>query len=177
MERPSGRRPQDGMADPGTGTPAEFRGPHSWVEGSKIGVLTDNPESYSAIFVNSVNSDTTPAGRRMDPAQTRAIGPPDCYRNGEQAGQHIANPRRESELARHEIARPTAPTQASPRPFRRTVPAMSLSRSDERAPTNRAAPRPATRCHRAWSIRNPHAAAWWETQSASPGRLAPIHAA
>src|SRR5207248_3509007 len=49
----------NGMADPGTGTPPNF-GPYSWVEGSKIGVLTDNPESFSAIFVNSVNSDTTP---------------------------------------------------------------------------------------------------------------------
>ena len=48
----------NGMADPGTGTPPNF-GPYSWVEGSKIGVLTDNPESYAAIFVNSVNSDTT----------------------------------------------------------------------------------------------------------------------
>jgi hypothetical protein len=44
---------------PGHRYTAEFRGPHSWVEGSKIGVLTDNPESYAAIFVNSVNSDTT----------------------------------------------------------------------------------------------------------------------
>jgi hypothetical protein len=43
----------------GTGTPPNF-GPYSWVEGSKIGVLTDNPESYAAIFVNSINPDTTP---------------------------------------------------------------------------------------------------------------------
>ena len=43
----------------GTGTPPNF-GPYSWVEGSKIGVLTDNPESYPVIFVNSVNPDTTP---------------------------------------------------------------------------------------------------------------------
>src|SRR5690242_11891377 len=43
----------------GTGTPPNF-GPYSWIEGSKIGVLTDNPEAYPAIFVNSVNPDTTP---------------------------------------------------------------------------------------------------------------------
>src|SRR6476646_11236556 len=49
----------EGIADPGTGTPPNF-GPYSWVEGSKIGVLTDNPESYPVIFVNSVNPDTTP---------------------------------------------------------------------------------------------------------------------
>jgi hypothetical protein len=46
-------------ASSGTGTPPNF-GPYPWVEGSKIGVLTDNPESYPAIFVNSVTPETTP---------------------------------------------------------------------------------------------------------------------
>ena len=44
----------------GTGTPPNF-GPYSWAEGSTIGVLTDNPEAYTAIFVNSVTPETTPA--------------------------------------------------------------------------------------------------------------------
>src|SRR5438874_4546350 len=40
----------DGMADPGTGTPAEFRGRHSWAEVRGIGGPTDNQESYAAVL-------------------------------------------------------------------------------------------------------------------------------
>ena len=65
----------NGMADPGTGTPPNF-GPYSWVEGSKIGVLTDNPESYSAIFVNSANSDTTPPAGEWIPLKLTQFGIP-----------------------------------------------------------------------------------------------------
>jgi hypothetical protein len=64
-----------GMADPGTGTPPNF-GPYSWVEGSKIGVLTDNPESYPAIFVNSVNPDTTPPAGEWIPLKLAQFGIP-----------------------------------------------------------------------------------------------------
>ena len=59
----------------GTGTPPNF-GPYSWVEGSKIGVLTDNPESYAAIFVNSVNPDTTPPAGEWIPLKLAQFGIP-----------------------------------------------------------------------------------------------------
>lgn len=59
----------------GTGTPPNF-GPYSWVEGSKIGVLTDNPEAYPAIFVNSVNPETTPPAGEWISLQVAQFGIP-----------------------------------------------------------------------------------------------------
>jgi len=67
--------PGDGMADPGTGTPPSF-GPYAWVEGSKIGVLTDSPESYSAIFVNSGKPETTPPAGEWIPLKVAQFGIP-----------------------------------------------------------------------------------------------------
>jgi len=59
----------------GPGTPPSF-GPYSWVEGSKIGVLTDNPESYPAIFVNSTKAETTPPAGEWIPLKVTQFGIP-----------------------------------------------------------------------------------------------------
>ena len=59
----------------GPGTPPSF-GPYSWVEGSKIGVLTDNPESYPAIFVNSTKAETPPPAGEWIPLKVTQFGIP-----------------------------------------------------------------------------------------------------
>ena len=59
----------------GAATPPNF-GPYSWAEGSKIGVLTDNPESYPAIFVNSAKAETTPPAGEWIPLNVAQFGIP-----------------------------------------------------------------------------------------------------
>jgi hypothetical protein len=59
----------------GSGTSPNW-GPYSWTEGSKIGVVTDNPEAYLAIFVNSTNAEATPPAGEWIPLNVTQFGIP-----------------------------------------------------------------------------------------------------